>query len=442
MTLRLGDDQEFGADFLRTRRVAGLFDGPGYGKSAQFVRAIDYSGFKSVTILCPPNVEAALVGQYLQWSVLGLPVYHVKKSSQDIPMYGVRVLNYALACRPDVVKKLRKVGCDALILDEAHHLKNPSGARTKAVFSAKGIAKSAERIWFVTGTPTPNNASEYFVFAKVSGAWQGTYNQFVERFCTTLETEYGTRVVGTKDENRAELLAMLAPHAIARQEIEDGRGALNVDSLLVDGAAPDYSEIEPEALEMISAAIEAGDWKTLDGPAIATVRRITGIAKAPGVADLVRAAIDAGHRQTLVFCEHTSVIDILAAELAEYGCAVIDGRTAPTTKERVIADFEPNNPNPQFRVAIIQRMALKEGRTMTGATRVILAEPSWTPDDNKQMIARASRRGQKKPVHATFARIAGSIDDAVIRVNQRKAADIAQLSLEYFCELSDEFRKS
>lgn len=420
-----------GVEFLTARRVAMLCDRPGRGKTAQFIRAAERAGARRVTILCPPAVTLNERAEYEKWSTVGVPVTIIRKGSDDVPDFGVVVCNFVLAGTSGMKKKLRKRGCDVLILDESHHLKNYRGARTKAVFNADGIASTAGRIWFVTGTPTPNDASEYFVFAKVSGAWKGTRSQFVERFCLVADSHFGEKIIGSRDDTRAELLALLAPYCLGRDGVETGRSELALDVAPIEGEPPDYSEIDTATLEEIRAAMEAGTWKALDGAAVATVRRITGVAKAKGAAALARVALEGGHHQVIIFAEHTAVIDAMAAELAQFQPGIIDGRTSPALRERIISDFEPGDAKPPatYRVAICQRMALKEGRTMTGATRVLLVEPSWTPEDNNQMIARAWRRGQKRPVHASYIYLPGSIDEAITRTLARKAADIEKLKI-------------
>lgn len=427
----ISPEQIEGAKFLASRRVAGLFDRPGRGKTAQYIRAAEMIGARRVTILCPPAVVLNQRAEWYKWELGALPVTVIRSGKDDVPAFGVVVCNYVLAGTPNMKKKLRKRGCDVLILDEAHHLKSYKGARTKAVFNADGIASSALRVWFVTGTPTPNDASEYFVFAKVAGAWTQPRSAFVDRFCIVKDSHFGEKIIGSREDTRAELLGLLAPHVIARDGVEEGRSPLALDRAPVIGEPPDFAGIDPATLEEIRLAMEAGTWAALDGQAVATVRRICGVAKAKGTAALMKSALDGGHRQGLIFAEHTSVIDAMAEELAEYGCGVIDGRTPAALRERIISDFEPGTGKPpiQFRVAICQRMALKEGRTMTGATRVILAEPAWTPEDNSQMIARAWRRGQNETVHASFAYLPGSIDEAISKTLERKTADIEKLKI-------------
>jgi SNF2 family DNA or RNA helicase len=80
------------------------------------------------------------------------------------------------------------------------------------------------------------------------------------------------------------------------------------------------------------------------------------------------------------------------------------------------------------RVLVCQTQAAGEGLDkLKRANRVYLAEPSWTPKDNDQAIARAARRGQTKPVHASYVSLADSLDDRITGTLMRKRRDIAQI---------------
>ena len=420
-------EQDYGASWLASRPVAMLADRVGFGKTSQIVRACDFVQAERITVLCPPVLRHNARAQFEQWALFGWPVQILSTGKDEPAPTGIVVCSYNLARTSAMKEKLRKRGADVLILDEAHALKAADGVTAKAILGKGGIASTAARTWFVTGTPTPNHAGEWFVFAKACGAWPGTYWQFVDRYCVTVDGHFGRKVVGSKAETRAELLAMLAPYVLARDKVEDGRPSLETDTIAVDGAKPDFSGIDVETLAMIEAAVQAGDWTLLDGPSVSTVRRQVGLAKAKACAELI--AYEAAENQfnkALVFCQHRDVIDLLASTLPDV--AVIDGRTSAKALEAILASFEPGREGPH-RIAVIQWQALKEGRTLTQADRVFLVEPAWTPDDNKQMIARAWRRGQSRPVRASFQHLPGSLDEAVSRVLQRKAADIELISI-------------
>jgi SWI/SNF-related matrix-associated actin-dependent regulator of chromatin subfamily A-like protein 1 len=471
----LTPDQIEGAEFLAARRVAMLADKAGFGKSAQFVRAADMLGAETITILCPPILRPTEISEYQKWSVYGEPVHIIRKGTDDVPAKGVVACSYKLAAEnPRIKKLLIKRKPDVLILDEAHYLKDPTSGRSRAVLLKDGIASTAKVVWFVTATPTPNNASEFFPLAKACGAWPGSRNDFIKSFCAILDppapedangwfkyalsvgswkadyatfmaafftTENGVakpksvgklralqrdKIVGSKNEEQ--LKAMLSPYVLARNKIDKNRPPLTVDAIQVDGDRPDFSGVPVDVMEMIDDAISAGTWQALDGPAVATVRRVIGVAKSKAVAELAAVALEGGEGKMLIFCEHTLVINAIKEKLG--GCAaVIDGNTPQKVRGSITAPDGLFQTTPWPKVLICQRMALKEGVTLTAADRVLLAEPPWTPDDCEQMIARAWRRGQTKPVRASYVYLQDSFDARISATLARKTADLAKISM-------------
>lgn len=419
-----------GARFLAARRVAGLWDRAGYGKTAQYVRACDIIGASRITVVCPKVLRKKEVAEFEKWSLFGYRPTIIDSGDADVPKGdGLVVVNYDLVRQPKIKQKLMDRGCDALILDEAHRTKAP-GRTTLAMFGLRGggLVKTAARIWHVTGTPAPKDAGDMYVFAKVAGAWAGTYDEFTRRFCIVVNGQFGPVVLGTKEETLPELLALLRPYALQRYEVDTARPPLARDEIEVDGALPKYTETDTATLRNLIRAAEAGDWSLLDNPFMATARRRVGLAKAGAIAELAATELDSGHVKLLIFCEHTAVIDEIAGRLSAYGVGIIDGRTSEREMESIVHAFSGAGPVLP-RVAIIQRMALKEGRDLIAARRVLLAEPAWTPDDNEQMIARSWRRGQTNNVHASYCWLPGSIDDAVRRVVARREKDGSRLRI-------------
>lgn len=423
----LTPEQLAGAEFLAARKVAGLFDRVGFGKTAQCVRACDLIRAERVTIICPPILRPNEIREFDKWSLFGYPAAIVRTGKDPVPRDGLVAVSYELAHVPRIKRLLLERRPDVLILDEAHRVKSPGAKRTKAIFGKAGVASTAERVWFVTGEPTPNSAAEYYVFAKACGAWSGNQAEFIERYCVTIETDFGPKIVGNKRERVEELRGLLRPHVLQRDGIDPDRPPLTVDEIPIEGARPDFSGIDPAALQRIENAALAGDWSSLDDPFVSTVRRLVGLAKAESVAELAATELEGGGGKTLVFCGHTAVIDGIAARLERFGAAVIDGRTPATRRQEIIDAFQgPGGP----RVIVAHIRAAGEGLTLTAADRVLLAEPAWSPAENTQAIARAWRRGQTKPVRASFCYLAGSIDEAVSRSLSRKMHDVAQLRVE------------
>lgn len=419
--ISLTADQQLGATFLARSRVAMLADVPGLGKTAQVVRACDLLGVRSATVLVPNQTLAGNFAQeFAKWSLWGHETYVLRSGKDDIPKSGILLTTYALASREEVARRLIKRKADVLICDEAHSLKERGAQRTKVALRKTGLFGKHDWTWLLTGTPAPNHAGELYVFAKITGAWPGSYGDFVERFCILNENAFGIQIVGSK--NHEELKALLAPF-YKRRTVVEGRPPLNVDArhVTATGSIDPYEKLLPADLESVKLAIETGNWSLADIPAVATVRRAVGLAKADGVAELVNAEREGGFKRTLVFAWHSDVIDRLHSLIPD--SVVFDGRTSQTRKEEIDAAAK-TDAGPS--VIIAQLAAAGVGYTWTKYARVVIAEPAWTPDVNDQAIARAWRKGQSSPVLATFVALKGSLDQRITAALHRKSEDVAR----------------
>lgn len=419
--MTLTPDQQAGAAFLARARIAMLADVPGLGKTAQVVRACDLLQVRTANVIVPNQTLAVnFAAEFQRWSLLGHDTHILRSGADAIPPRGILLTTYALASRKEVLRQLLKRRVDVLICDEAHALKERSAQRTKVVLRKTGLLGKADRTWLLTGTPAPNHAGELYIFAKLTGAWPGSYGEFIERFCIVNENAFGIQIIGSK--NHDELKALLAPHYIRRTQVE-GRPALNVDTRYVAATSKidPYEKLAPADLESVRLAIETGNWSLADIPAVATVRRAVGLAKADGVAELVNAERDGGFKRVLVFAWHSDVIDRLQSLIS--GSVVFDGRTPQREKERLDAAMKTDDGPP---VVIAQLAAAGVGYTWTRYARVVIAEPAWTPDVNDQAIARAWRKGQASPVLASFVALKGSLDQRITAALHRKSEDVAR----------------
>ncbi|MFX7333291.1 SNF2-related protein, partial [Acinetobacter baumannii] len=85
----------------------------------------------------------------------------------------VLLLSYEMAAK--WAPKIEGDLFDAIVFDEAHYLKNPTAARTRAMLGtqcdgAKGLAKWAAHAWFLTGTPIPNDPVDIWPWMRFVGA--------------------------------------------------------------------------------------------------------------------------------------------------------------------------------------------------------------------------------------------------------------------------------
>jgi SNF2 family DNA or RNA helicase len=125
----------------------------------------------------------------------------------------------------------------------------------------------------------------------------------------------------------------------------------------------------------------------------------------------------------VLMCWHTDVIDWLCRRLGPFGVARIDGSTLPHQRPAQVEKFQSGS----ARVFIGQITAAGEAIDLSSSCNLIFVEGSWSPKDMRQAALRITNHGQKRQCLVRFAALAGSIDEAVMTVLQRKVATIKEV---------------
>jgi SWI/SNF-related matrix-associated actin-dependent regulator 1 of chromatin subfamily A len=157
--------------------------------------------------------------------------------------------------------------------------------------------------------------------------------------------------------------------------------------------------------------------------ALATMRRELGLLKVGPTIAWVQERM-ASADKLLIFAWHHDVIEGLHKELLEFDPVVVTGRSTPAARALAVEDFQTR---PGTRLFIGQILAAGTAITLTAANEVAIVEPSWVPGENVQAIARAHRLGQRDSVLASFLYLPGTLDERIIQVFRKKAAEISVL---------------
>lgn len=423
--------QKDGVKWLAQRDFALLADEPGLGKSAQAIRACE--GLARILVVCPASLRGNWAREFSRFSESPRSVEVV--FGARVTGCGVTIVSYDFAARyPEALAG----AYDALILDEAHYLKNPKSKRTKAIFGPKcdrtgGIAENADRIYCLTGTPAPNDPSELWPMVRALAPElldkrQHSYWGFVLKYCRTQDRGFGPQIIGGK--NMGELRGRLTPFILRRKkdEVLPDLPPLRLETLYLDcPSSRELSVLTKELGGQIEAALEKDGVSGLGAlaPHVAVLRRITGMLKVAGVVETVSNELLNGGKIVL-FAHHTAVIEQLESELVALGLGVVvvSGGTPAGRRSDLVARFQTS---PSCRVFIGQLTAAGVGLTLTAASECILVESSWVPAENEQACMRIHRIGQKAACRVRFATLADSIDEKINRAVLRKTADIAQL---------------
>jgi SWI/SNF-related matrix-associated actin-dependent regulator 1 of chromatin subfamily A len=417
LTPQLRDYQSHGAKFLSERRAALLADEPRVGKTAQAVIAADLVGAQSVLVLCPASAVPGWKREFDRF--LECPP-------------NVTVLSYDKAIR--CIER----GCwDVLILDEAHYLKNPKAKRTQLVFGPKcdgqGLAGMCDRVYALTGTPMPKDASELWPMFRALAPERITnpktgkpYNfwQFTMKYCKVKNNGFGMQIVGTKnhDELRAKLDGFMLRRSLA--DVAPEMPVMQYDTLPVEAKFPSGLSSE---IDIAKKALEEGGLEGLNAvaPHVATLRRMTGIAKVRPVVEWVKTHFECGGGKLVIFAHHKAVLDGLADELsgAKVHWVKVSGETPALAREKGIWSFQ----NDHYGVFLGQLQAAGTAIRLDAADQVLFVESSWVPSDNFQASQRVLDVTKTTPCLARFVSIAGSLDDSIMRVVARRTEDISKI---------------
>jgi hypothetical protein len=104
------------------------------------------------------------------------------------------------------------------------------------------------------------------------------------------------------------------------------------------------------------------------------------------------------------------MLDIIQKALKEVvTLARIDGRTAEKHRQSIVDDF--NSGTSVVDAMLLSTKAAGVGLTLTGADRVVIYDPSWTPAEDSQAVDRAYRIGQTKKVFVYRMITAGTVEE-------------------------------
>ncbi len=422
--------------FLREQGLAGILaDDMGLGKTAQTLAhllAEKLAGRldRPALVVLPTSLlfnwkrEAERCAPALRLLSLHGPEH--KEQFPQIRQHDVVLTTYPLLWRD--AEQLAAVEYHVVILDEAQTVKNVASKAAQVVRQIK----TRHRLC-LTGTPLENHLGELWAqFDFLLPGFLGDNKSFTRAFRSPIE-KHG-------DALRRDLLARRVKPFILRRRKEAVAKELPSKSIIVrsmelEGAQRDLYETVRSAMDRkVREAIAAQGFARsqiviLDAllklrqvccdPRLlktAAAKRVKKRAKLDLLMDMVPELVDEG-RRILLFSQFTSMLDLIAAELTDAAIpfVTLTGRTR--NRERVIKRFQEGDA-PLF---LISLKAGGVGLNLTAADTVIHFDPWWNPAVENQATDRAHRIGQTKPVFVYKLIVAGSIEEKILALQEKKA---------------------
>ncbi|DBA87235.1 hypothetical protein WJX77_012520 [Trebouxia sp. C0004] len=123
--------------------------------------------------------------------------------------------------------------------------------------------------------------------------------------------------------------------------------------------------------------------------------------------------------KAIVFSQFTSMLDLVSFRLEQTGvkCVRLQGSMSMEHRDRMIEKFTHD---PDVRVFLMSLKAGGVALNLTAASHVMLMDPWWNPAVEQQAQDRIHRLGQYKPIHVTRFVIAGSIEERILKLQEKK----------------------
>ena len=423
--------------FLRAYDLGGILaDDMGLGKTLQTLAHLQTEkeagrADRPSLVIAPTSVlgnwraEAARFTPGLK--VLTLHGPGRKADFARVPEYDLVLSTYPLL--PRDLEALREHEFHLLVLDEAQNIKNPRSAAAQAA----GALKARYRLT-LTGTPLENHLGE--LWSQFNFLMPGLLHDeksFRELYRHPIEK-------GGDQARQAALAARVRPF-ILRREKRDVVKELPPKTeipvrVTLDGDQRDlYETVRVTMLERVREELGArglarSTVAILDAllklrqaatdprlVKLEAARRVKGSAKLDWLTQNLPQMVEEG-RRVLIFSQFATLLGLLEETLGELGLGY--AKLTGQTKDRAtpVQRFQQG----EVPVFLISLKAGGVGLNLTAADTVIHLDPWWNPAAENQATDRAYRIGQDKPVFVYKLIAAGSVEERILDLQQRKSA--------------------
>ncbi len=428
-------------NFLREFKLGGILaDDMGLGKTIQTLAHIAFEKSenrltKPFLVICPTSVLPNWMSEIERFTP-SLTVTALFGSSRAESYSNISKSDIVLTTYPLVVKDIEKLTThrrwQAIVLDEAQTIKNPTTQITQSVARLKGEYRIC-----LTGTPVENHLGELWSqfnflmpgFLKDLPSFTRTFKTPIEKQRNVFKRDVLAKRIRpfllrrTKELVASELPAKI--EIIKRVDLDEAQRDLyetvrlamftRVKEVLSSkGLAKSQIIILDALLKLRQVCCDPRLVST------AKAKEVQSSAKRELLLDMLEELVEEG-KKILLFSQFTSMLDLIAPELKARNIDFTEIR-GDTKDRKTPVDLFQSGKVPVF---LLSLKAGGTGLNLTAADTVIHYDPWWNPAVETQATDRAHRIGQTKSVFVFKLIAAGTIEERMLQLQERKKA-IAQ----------------
>ncbi len=425
--------QRAGVSYLLAQRRAFLADEQGLGKTIEALATLQADGAFPAVVVCPASLKLNWLAEIERWlpqrsarALVGTGC-GPRSAGPGVAAAGagadITVVNYDIvAARLDELRELRP---RALVLDESHYCKNATAKRTQAARQLAAAVPREGLVLALTGTPVVNRPQELISQLRIVGRLGdfGSGAQFGRRFRGAdahRRLHWHLRARCYVRRLKSDVLPQLPPKT---------RGVVPIE---LDNE-PEYRFAERDVIAWLQS--QPLDLRQLDAKVAAALRaerlvRLNALKLLAARGKLAAALAwihdfcSSGER-LVVFAKHR---EIQRAVLERFPRALhILGEDGHLARDASLREFQaPDGSDNQLIVCSIE--VAGQGLTLTRSSNVVFLELDWTPAKHDQAEDRCHRIGQQDAVNATYLLAAGTIDETIATLLERKRAVIGAVT--------------
>ncbi len=415
--------QRAGVSYLLAQRRAFLADEQGLGKTIEALATLEADGAYPAVVVCPASLKLNWVRELEQWLPHRSGRALVGIDTGSTSPAEVTVVNYDIVASR--LGELCALSPRALVLDESHYCKNAKAKRTKAVHQLATSVPREGLVLALTGTPVMNHPKELIAQLRILGRLGefGSGMRFARDFHgpgAHQRLHWHLRARCFVRRLKRDVLPQLPPktRSVVPVELDNEPEYRLAERDLVAWLQTQPLDLD-ELDSRVAAALRAERLVRLNALKLLAAR-----GKLHAALAWIHDFCTSGER-LVVFAHHR---EIQRAVLQRFPNALrILGEDSHAARDAAWHAFQaPDGARNQLLVCSIE--VAGQGVTLTRSSNVVFLELDWTPAKHEQAEDRCHRIGQQDAVNATYLLAAGTIDETIAALLERKRAVIGAVT--------------
>ncbi len=367
---------------------------------------------------------------------------------QTVGSGGVVVTSYGVL-RSDAAL-LAGVAWDLAVLDEAQFVKNHQAKVAQAALGLRARHRIA-----LSGTPVENRLTDLWsIFAFINPGLLGGVSRFKAELANPVERFRDPQAV-------AKLQRLTSPFILRRRKTDPGIAPELPPRIVLRSSCSltrEQASLYQASLDSIMAEVESSEGIDRRGKVLALITALKQICNHPAqflrerdgnpgrsgklrhLADELETVLGGGEA-VLLFTQYRTMGEILVRFLEQrfaVSAPFLHGGVTRAKREEMVARFQRES-GPSAMVVSVK--AGGTGINLTRASHVVHVDRWWNPAVEAQATDRAHRIGQKRTVVVHTLVTAGTLEERIDRMLEKKA-DLAEVALSggerWLTELDDD----